>query len=145
MIHVYDSNRKLSNHITLSSTPPWTTGTYLSKMCIVRKVRLARNLACPLAHCYQVRRLGESLEDISLYYQFLRKKAGIMKSHEYQIWRIRDYLEENNERWNLWTVCFLNRGPAWLPSASGQGSLTMCFSTQTACLLNMCPSFNSYQ
>ena len=27
VIHVYDSNRKLSNHITLSSTPPLTTGT----------------------------------------------------------------------------------------------------------------------
>ena len=99
---------------------------HLCKMCIVRKVRLAWNLACPLAHCYQVRRLGESLEDISLYHLFLRKKAGIMKSHEYQIWRIRDYLEENNERRILWTVCFLDRDPAWLPSASWQGSLTMC-------------------
>ena len=68
---------------------------HLCKMCILRKVRLARNLACPLAHCYQVRRLRESLEDILLYYQFLREKAGIMKSHEYQPRQISDYLEES--------------------------------------------------
>ena len=48
------------------------------------------------------------------------------KGRNYEIRRIRDYLEENNERRILWTVCFLDRDPAWLPSASWQGSLTMC-------------------
>ena len=76
MIHVYDSQ---SYYIVIN---PTINNRHLCKMCIVRKVRLARNLACPLAHCYQVRRLRESLEDILLYYQFLREKAGIMKSHD---------------------------------------------------------------
>ena len=120
MIHVYDSNRNLFNHITLSSTPPL-------QQAPVQDVYCPEGQAC-LESCLPTGPLLSGLVTRRVFGgYFIVLPISSRKGGNYEIRQIRDYLEENNERRNLWTVCFLDRVPAWLPSASGSGNLTTSF------------------